>query len=116
MRRKVSTAFTDPARKRRADIGHPEVCNVYTLHKMFTPGRVQEIGSECRVAGIGCVDCKKLLAQGIVDYFGPFRERRLELQSRPEYVREVVGHGAERASRVARETLREVKAAMNLLP
>ncbi len=116
IRLKISTAFTDPARKRRADLGHPEVCNVYSLHKMFTPARVIEIESECRVAGIGCVDCKKLLAQSIVDYFGPFRERRLELQSRPEYVRAVVRDGAERASRVARQTLHEVKSVMNLLP
>jgi tryptophanyl-tRNA synthetase len=56
------------------------------------------------------------LAESIVAYFGPFRERRLELQSRPDYVRDVIRDGAERASRVARATLTEVKAAMNLLP
>jgi tryptophanyl-tRNA synthetase len=115
IRQKVSNAITDPARKRRADIGHPEVCNVFSLHRIFTPGRVDEIASECRQAGIGCVDCKKLLTQGIVDYFAPFRERRAALQARPEYVREVVRDGAARASRVARETIHEVKAAMNLL-
>ena len=116
IRKKISTAFTDPARKYRADPGHPEVCNVFTLHKMFTVGRIAEIERECRNAGIGCTDCKKLLAESVSDYFAPFRERRLELQARPEYVREVVQDGAARASRVARETLREVKAAMNLLP
>jgi tryptophanyl-tRNA synthetase len=116
IRQKVSSAFTDPARKRRADVGHPEVCNVYRLHRIFTPGRVEEIASECRQAGIGCVDCKKLLTQGIVDYFAPFRDRRAALQARPEYVREVVRDGAARASHVARETIHEVKAAMNLLP
>ncbi len=116
IRQRIGTAFTDPARKFRRDPGHPEACNVHRLHRIFTPGRVEEIGVQCRGAGIGCVDCKKLLAESIVAYFGPFRERRLELQSRPDYVRDVIRDGAERASRVARATLTEVKAAMNLLP
>jgi tryptophanyl-tRNA synthetase len=116
IRQRISTAFTDPARKFRRDPGHPEACNVHRLHRIFTPGQVEEIGVQCRAAGIGCVDCKKLLAESIVQYFGPFRERRLELQSRPDYVRDVIRDGAERASGVARATLTEVKAAMNLLP
>ncbi|MBN1855510.1 MAG: tryptophan--tRNA ligase [Dehalococcoidia bacterium] len=114
IRRRISTAFTDPARKRRTDPGHPEVCNVFSLHKMFTPRRVVEIETECRGAGIGCVDCKKLLAQGVVDYFGPLRERREALVREPEYVRNVVADGARRAAVVARQTLEEVKSAMNL--
>ncbi len=116
IRKKIGIAFTDPARKYRGDPGHPEICNVFTLHKMFTSGRILEIERECRNAGIGCTDCKKMLAESVIEYFGPFRERRLELESRPEYVDEVVRDGARRASRIARETLSEVKAAMNLLP
>jgi len=116
IRQKINAAFTDPARKRRSDVGHPEVCNVYRMHHIFNPERVVEIGMECRAAGIGCVDCKKLLSQGIVDYFAPFRERRHALEARPDYVRDVVRDGAERAARVARQTLHEVKVAMNLLP
>lgn len=114
IRKKISTAFTDPARKYRSDPGHPEVCNVFTLHRMFTAGRVAEIESECRNAGIGCTDCKKLLAESVTGYFAPFRERRLALQARPDYVDEVVHDGAERARTVARETLHEVKSAMHL--
>jgi len=114
IRRKVSSAFTDPSRKRRTDAGHPEVCNVFTLHKMFSEERVDEIETECRGAGIGCVDCKKMLAQGIIDYFAPFRERREALVLRPDYVRNVVEDGARRASAVASQTLDEVRSAMNL--
>ncbi len=114
IRRKVSTAFTDPERKRRTDPGRPEVCNVFSLHKMFTADRVQEIETECGGAGIGCVDCKKLLAQGVIDYFAPFRERREALVRRPEYVREVVNDGARRASAIAQRTMDEVKSVMNL--
>ena len=116
IRQKVSAAYTDPARLRRADPGHPEVCNVFSLHRIFTPGKVSELETECRGAGIGCVQCKKLLAESIVEYFAPFRERRLDLEARPDYIRDVVKDGAARASRVARETLYEVRAAMNLLP
>lgn len=114
IRKKISTAFTDPARKYRSDPGHPEVCNVFTLHRMFTAGRIAEIEGECRNAGIGCTDCKKLLAESVSEYFAPFRERRLALQARPDYVDQVVREGAERARTVARETLHEVKSAMHL--
>ncbi len=116
IRKRISSAYTDPARKYRSDPGHPEICNVFTLHKIFTPGRVAELEQECRRAGIGCTDCKMILAQSVTQYFEPFRERRLRLQSRPEYVSEVVRDGAARAAAVARQTLHEVKTVMNLLP
>ena len=98
---------------RNAGESASEVCNVLPA-RILAPGGSTRSPSSAQ-AGIGCVDCKKLLTQGIVDYFAPFRERRAALQARPEYVREVVRDGAARASRVARETIHEVKAAMNLL-
>ncbi len=116
IRQKVSGAFTDPARVRKSDPGHPEVCNVYTLHRMFTPDRLEEIEHECRNAGMGCVQCKRMLAESIVEFFGPFRERRRELESRPDYVRDVVRDGAARAGVIAQETIAEVRRAMNLFP
>ena len=114
--RKVRAAFTDPARKYRSDPGHPDVCNVFSLHTIFTPPRVEELGEQCRGAGIGCTDCKRILAESIVSYFEPFRERRAELAAREGYIRDVVTDGARRARLVAQETLMEVKARMNLLP
>jgi tryptophanyl-tRNA synthetase len=112
----VMTAVTDPARQYRSDPGHPEVCNVFSLHRFFNSARVDEIAAECRTAGIGCVDCKKLLAQGINSMLAPFRERRATLASDARYLTEVIATGARRAQSIARETLAEVKEKMGLLP
>jgi tryptophanyl-tRNA synthetase len=111
----VMVAFTDPARKYRSDPGHPEVCNVFRLHNFFTPARVEEIASECRGARIGCVDCKKILAESISLNLEPFRERRAALASKSGYVAQVLNDGANRAEVIAEETIREVKEKMRLL-
>jgi len=112
---RVMTAFTDPARRYRSDPGHPELCNIFRLHKFFTPARVEEIASECSKAGIGCVDCKKMLAQNISSTLEPFRQRRATLASKPNYVTEVLAEGANRAEAIAKETIKEVKEKMRLL-
>jgi len=112
---RVMTAFTDPARRYRSDPGHPEVCNVFCLHNFFTPARVEEIASECRGARIGCVDCKKILAESISVNLEPFRERRAALASKSGYVAQVLADGANRAEVIAEETIREVKEKMKLL-
>jgi tryptophanyl-tRNA synthetase len=112
---RVMTAVTDPARRYRSDPGHPEVCNIFRLHGFFTPERVDEIGSECRRAGIGCVDCKKILAQNISSTLEPFREKRAAIVVKPNYVAEVLAEGARRAEAIARETIEEVKEKMKLL-
>ena len=109
------TAFTDPARRYRSDPGHPEACNVFRLHKFFTPARVEEIASECRSARIGCVDCKKILAQSISSNLEPFRERRTALASKSGYVSQVLADGANRAEVIAKDTIGEVKEKMGLL-
>ena len=113
--RRVMTAVTDPARRYRSDAGHPEVCNVFCLHQFFTPARAEEIGSECRAASIGCVDCKKMLAESISSSLEPFRERRAELAANRSYVYKILADGADRAEVIARETMREVKEKMKLL-
>jgi tryptophanyl-tRNA synthetase len=113
--RRVMTAVTDPARRYRSDPGHPEVCNVFRLHNFFTQARVEEIASECRSAGIGCVDCKKILAESINLNLKPFREKRDALAARPSYVGQVLTDGANRAEAIADETLKEVKERMKLL-
>ena len=113
--KRVMTAVTDPARQYRSDLGHPEVCNVFRLHHFFNSNRVDEIDTECRRAGIGCVDCKKLLAQGINSNLEPFRERRMALMEKPHIVAEVISDGARRAQIIAKETLAEVKQNMGLV-
>jgi tryptophanyl-tRNA synthetase len=112
---RVMAAFTDPARKYRSDPGHPEACNIFRLHNFFTPARVEEIGSECRGAHIGCVDCKKILAQSISSNLEPFREKRAALAARSGYVAQVLADGAKRAEVIAEETIGEVKEKMKLL-
>jgi len=114
--KRVMTAVTDPARRYRSDPGRPEVCNVYSLHHFFTAPRLEEIASKCRAAEIGCVDCKKLLAQGINAALKPFRHRRAELAARPQHVVEVLNDGARRAQAIAAQTLAEVKERMGLMP
>ena len=112
---RVMTAVTDPARRYRSDTGHPDRCNVYSLHKVFSNlNTIEEISSDCRNARIGCVDCKKLLAKNISNEFAPFREKRSILVSQPEYVREVLADGAKRAEAIAIRTMDEVQDSMKL--
>ncbi|MCJ7576029.1 MAG: tryptophan--tRNA ligase, partial [Dehalococcoidia bacterium] len=113
--KRVMTAVTDPARRYRSDPGHPDICNVFRLHNFFTPARVEEIALECRSARIGCVDCKRILAEGINSNLKPFREKRANLASKPGYVNQVLADGANRAEAIAEETIREVKEKMKLL-
>jgi tryptophanyl-tRNA synthetase len=112
--KRVMTMVTDPQRARRSDPGRPEVCNVFTLHQTFSPGEVPMIERECRAAGIGCVDCKKILAKNLNEYLAPFRQRRSELARNPDDVWDVLHDGARRASVIADETLRDVKEAVGL--
>ena len=112
---RVRTAVTDPQRVRRTDPGRPEVCNVFTLHKFFTDQETLErIDVECRTAGIGCIDCKRILADSISTTFAPFRERAAHYREHPEEVRRILDEGAERARAIARETMAEVRGKMGL--
>ena len=111
---RIRTAFTDPARQYRNDPGHPEVCNIYSLHHFYNPDRLDEIATQCRGAAIGCVDCKNLLAEGVNRDLVPFRERRAEIAQRPGYVDEVFADGARRAHAIAKETIVEVREKMGL--
>ena len=111
---RVMGMVTDPARRYRKDPGHPEVCNICTLHGFFSVDDVDRIEQECRSAEIGCVQCKRLFAQHLAEYFAPFRDRRAALAAQPDYVWDVLADGARRASEIASETLAEVKEAVGL--
>jgi len=113
--KRVMTAVTDPARRYRHDPGHPEVCNVYKLQEYFNLSESGDLARKCRSAEIGCVECKKLLAEAINSTLRPFRERRAVLAEKPGYIAEVLADGAGRARAIARETLREVKEKMGLI-
>ncbi len=113
--RKVMAAVTDPARRLRTDVGHPQVCNVYRLHGYFNSGMVAQIEGECTTAQRGCVDCKRLLAASMNKSLEPLRAKRLELARKPDYVAEVLREGARRARNIALPTLAEVTAKMGFL-
>jgi tryptophanyl-tRNA synthetase len=112
---RVMEMVTDPARMRRSDPGNPDVCNVFSMHKIFSPQEeVEMINVECRRAGIGCVDCKKRFAANLNKHLEPFRARRAELAAKPGYISEVLDDGARRARIIAQQTMVEVREAMQL--
>lgn len=112
---RVMTMVTDPQRLRRTDPGNPDVCNVFSLHKMFTPAdEVANINIECRRAGIGCVDCKKKLAASLNTHLEPFRARRAELDRNPQHIWDILNEGGKRAGAVAEATMVEVREAIGL--
>lgn len=114
-RQRVMQMVTDPARIRRQDPGNPDVCNVFSLHKIFsTPEQVSMVNTECRRAGIGCVDCKKLLAENMNKYLEPLRARRIELAKNPDTVWDILHDGANRARVIAEATMQEVRKAVEL--
>jgi tryptophanyl-tRNA synthetase len=113
---KIKPMITDPARKRRNDPGNPEVCPVYDLHRVFTPAAEREgvIVPGCTSAGIGCLDCKAILLRHALPVLSPISERRAALAQDPQRVRDILDEGSARARTVARQTLDEVKAAMQI--
>ncbi|MFC1530296.1 tryptophan--tRNA ligase [Gemmatimonadota bacterium] len=112
---KVRSAITDPKKIRKNDPGDPTICNVYAWHVIFSSDKVEEIVATCRSGERGCVDCKQEAAAAISDHFGPFREKRKELEADPDYVTGVIVDGTERASEIAKETMVLVRDAMGLL-
>jgi tryptophanyl-tRNA synthetase len=113
---KLRPAVTDPARVRRTDRGTPEVCNIYHLHRAFSPPDVvANVETQCRTAGWGCIECKKVLFEHMNKELAPIRARSVEIRARPEIVDQVIGDGAATARRVASETMREVKERMGLV-
>ncbi len=115
--KRVMQMVTDPQRVRRNDPGNPDVCNVFTMHKIFSPAEeVEMINTECRRAGIGCVDCKRRFAANLNAHLEPFRARRAEIEQNPDQVWDVLHEGARRARDIARQTMAEVRQAVGLPP
>ncbi len=112
---RVTQMVTDPQRVRRSDPGDPDVCNVFSMHKVFSSDEeVQMINVECRRAGIGCVQCKQLMAKNLNAHLEPFRQRRARLAQNEDDVWDVLRQGQERAKEIASRTISEVKAAVGL--
>jgi len=113
--KRVREMVTDPARLRRTDPGNPDICNVFTMHKLFSPQEeVDMVNAECRKAGIGCVDCKLRYANNLNKHLEPFRAKRAELASDPKKIQDILHDGANRARAIAEQTMVEVREAMQL--
>ncbi len=113
--KKVMEMVTDPQRKTRKDPGDPEVCNVFSFHRIFSPNElVLRIDSECRTAGIGCVECKKLMAENLLKFIEPIRERRKEIETKEGLVDDILEEGRRRASSIASETMERVREAIGI--
>jgi len=112
---KVSRMITDPQRARKKDPGNPDVCNVFDFHKIYTEKKtIDQIDKECRVADIGCVECKKIMAQNLIKALEPVRKKREYYLSRPELVDEIIKDGIQKARNVARQTMKEVRTAVKI--
>jgi len=114
LRKKVMDAVTDPARIHKTDPGHPEICTVFAYHKVFNQPEVAQIECDCRQGGIGCVACKKKMTACLDGLLMPMRERRQPYIDNPELVKDILWDGTQRAHRVAKETMAEVREAMGI--
>ena len=113
--KRVMQMVTDPARIKRTDPGDPDVCNVYSMHKIFSSTEeINMVNVECRRAGIGCVDCKKLFARNLNAHLGPFRAKRAEIAQNPASVWDVLHDGGKRARGIAEGVMVEVREAIGL--
>lgn len=112
---KLRTAVTDVKRVRRADPGNPEDCNIYTIHRAFSDNQILlEVDKGCRSAGIGCIDCKKMLFKNLSAELAPIRERAFALMNNQGYVIDALREGARRCRTIAQETMKEVHTSLGL--
>jgi tryptophanyl-tRNA synthetase len=107
--RKVLSMVTDPERIRRSDPGRPDVCNVYSFHKIVNEPEIQTVRQECMKATRGCVDCKKELALKLNEFLGPIRERRKKVLNKKGELDEILAEGTRRAQGVAKQVFSEVQ-------
>jgi tryptophanyl-tRNA synthetase len=114
IRAKTKVMVTDPARKRRTDPGNPDVCPVYDWHKLFStperdPGRLEWVRKGCTTAGIGCIECKAAMADNLIKWIEPVRERRLKYEQKPKQVLEILDAGSAHARKFAQRTMQRVR-------
>jgi tryptophanyl-tRNA synthetase len=115
IRQKLKTMVTDPARVRRSDPGNPDVCPVGDLHKIFSDrATIEKVNQGCRSAGIGCIECKSWAADELVKLLNPMQQRRKKFEENQRLAWDILEAGTERATKVAAETMREVRAAMRM--
>lgn len=110
IREKLRSAATCPHRERRSDPGHPEHCNIFTMHQAFSkPDQISFVEQGCRTAAIGCIECKEILYKNMVEELGPIQARVKEMNARPEYIIDVLKSGVARCKVIAVEVMDEVR-------
>ena len=115
IRAKVSRMVTDPQRARRKDPGNPEVCNVFSFHQLFSgKGITERIDRECRTAEVGCVECKKIMGENLIEFLTPIQEKHIYYKAHSEEVEEIIRTGIAKASAVAHQTMEEVRSVMKI--
>lgn len=115
LQQKIGSMFTDPQRMRKSDPGNPEICNVFTFHGLYSPqATVQEIDAECRKAGIGCTDCKKMLAKRVAEALSPVHERIDYYMSHLDEIYSIIEEGNKKATNIARQTMDDVRSAVGI--
>ena len=110
--KKVQMMFTDPTRIKKTDPGHPAECNIYAYYKVFANDRTDSLSEECHSAKIGCTDCKKNLAELLINLTKPFRDKREEMEKDPQYIKKVLEEGAEKARQIASKTMKDIRKAV----
>ncbi|HNQ18486.1 MAG: tryptophan--tRNA ligase [Smithellaceae bacterium] len=115
LQQKISSMFTDPQRVKKTDPGDPGICNVFTFHGLYSPqDKVKQIDADCRRAAIGCTDCKKMLAVRVAEVMKPVHERIAYYNSNLDEVKTVIEEGNKKATKIARQTMDEVRAAVKI--
>ncbi len=113
IRKKVHNMMTDPQRVRRTDPGRPEICPVFAWHKLFSlPETIAKVDRDCRSAAIGCVDCKKLMAENLVSWIEPIQAQRKQFEASPRQVWDILDAGSKKAQKAARRTMKRVRNAI----
>lgn len=115
IRKKVPEMFTDPNRLRKKDPGDPDICNVFTFHSLYSSSdEVQMINRECRIAGIGCVECKRMLVPHLIEFLAPIQEKRRYYEDHRSEIDDVLSEGGKRARSIAQQMLQEVRESMSM--
>lgn len=113
VRKKVQQMFTDPKKIRATDVGHPEGCVVFAFHSIFSP-EYKTLETECKKGNVGCVSCKKKIADLLIEALAPLREKRQMISENPSLVDDVLNEGQKKAQEIARRTMEEVRSAVKL--
>lgn len=114
LKKKIMSMVTDPAKIRKDDPGHPEICAVFDYHKLFNKEESEQIETDCKKGSLGCVDCKKNLYNKIAKTLEPIHERRAQIENDPELLRSIIERGNKKACVLAQETMEKARKAMRV--